>query len=267
MIKNIDELAKFVKGGADVLQKAIDSEDEQSLEFVEGSFVSDGDLEATKSKVRNEGKAEGQTIGYDFAMKDLKKDFGIDIEGKDRKVIGEAIKTNILADANKKPDAKILELETSLGNLRTTFDTEKATWEQSESKFKGQLKDISVMSELQKSTPDIKGLNIGQFTTLVKSEYQFDFDESGVLFAKKNGQPVKDKMEQVIPVKNILTDYATQNGWFSSNGRGGGDNQGGGSAEFKTVNDVYKHMEASNIQPDSTEGEKLLNDFNESQKD
>ncbi|MCK5342320.1 MAG: hypothetical protein KAR20_02885, partial [Candidatus Heimdallarchaeota archaeon] len=83
-IKNLDELAKFVKGGADVLQKAMDSEDEQSLEFIEGSFVSDGDLEATKLKVRNEGKTEGQTIGYDFAMKDLKKDFGIEIEGKDR---------------------------------------------------------------------------------------------------------------------------------------------------------------------------------------
>jgi len=267
MIKNIDELAKFVKGGADVLQKAIDSEDEQSLEFIEGSFVSDGDLETLKTGQFKSGSKEGQTIGYDFAMKDFKKDFGIEIEGKDRKVIGDAIKTNILADANKKPDAKILELETSLGNLRTTFDTEKQTWEQSESKFKGQLKDISVMSELQKSTPDIKGLNIGQFTTLVKSEYEFDFDENNVLYAKKNGKPVKDKMEQAIPVESILTDYATQNGWFSSNGRGGKDNQGGGSSEFKTVNDVYKHMEKSNIQPDSPEGVKMLNDFNESQKD
>jgi hypothetical protein len=267
MIKNINELAKFVKGGADVLQKAIDSEDEQSLEFVEGSFVSDGDLETLKTGQFKSGKKEGETVGYDFAMKDLKKDFGIEVEGKDRKIIGDAIKANILADANKKPDAKIIELETSLGNLRGTFDTEKLNWEQSESKYKGQLRDISVMSELQKSTPDIKGLNMVQFTTLVKSEYDFDFDDSGILIAKKNGQPVKNKMEQNIPVKDILTDYATQNGWFSSNGRGGGDNQGDNKGDFKTVNDVYKHMEASNIQPNSPEGEKLLNDFKESQKD
>ncbi|GAF77002.1 unnamed protein product [marine sediment metagenome] len=261
MIKNLDELAKFVKGGADVLQKAIDSEDEQSLEFIEGSFVSDGDLEATKLKVRNEGKTEGQTIGYDFAMKDLKKDFGIEIEGKDRKIIGDAIKTNILADANKKPDAKILELETSLGNLRKELSTGKEAWETAELSYKGQLKDVSIMSELRKNTPEIKGLNMNQFTTLVKSEYGFDL-EDGVLIAKKNGQPVKDKMEQIIPVKDILTDYATQNGWFDSNGRKGKDEQGGDKGDFKTINDVYKHMETNNIQPNSPEGEKMIENFN-----
>lgn len=267
MIKNISELAKFVKGGAEVLQKAIESEDEQSLEFIDGRFVTDGDLDTMKETVRKDAKKEGQTIGYDFAMKDIKKDFGLEIEGKDRETIVSTVKESILSNAKVEPNKKIQELTSSLDNLRSTFDTEKQTWEQSESKYKGQLRDISVMSELQKSTPDIKGLNIGQFTTLVKSEYEFDFDDSGVLFAKKNGQPVKDKMEQVVPVKNILTDYATQNGWFSSDGRGGGDNQGGGSSEFKSINDVYKHMEKSNIQPNSPEGEKMLNDFNESQKD
>ena len=260
-IKNLNELAKFVKGGADVLQKAMDSEDEQSLEFIEGSFVSDGDLEATKLKVRNEGKTEGQTIGYDFAMKDLKKDFGIEIEGKDRKIIGDAIKTHILADANKKPDAKILELETSLTNIRKEFGTEKTAWETAEVSYKGQLKDVSIMSELQKHTPEIKGLKSNQFTTLVKSEYDFDL-EDGVLIAKKNGQPVKDKMEQNIPVKDILTDYATQNGWFNSNGRGGGNEQDGNKGDFKTINDVYAHMEKNKIQPDSPEGEKLIENFN-----
>jgi len=262
MIKNLDELAKFVKGGADVLQKAITSEDEMSLEFIDGRFVTDGDLETMKSTVRNEGKTEGQTIGYDFAMKDLKKDFGLEIEGKDRKVIAEAIKSNILADANKKPDAKIQELNTSLENLRNTYSAEKQVWEQTETQYKGRLKDISVMSELQKNIPDVQGLNKNQFATLIKSEFEFDFDENNVLIAKKNGQPIKDSMEKVIPVNNILTDYATQNGWFKSNGRGGGNEQGGNSGEFKTINDVYKHMEANNIQPDSPEGEKLIENFN-----
>jgi hypothetical protein len=261
-IKNLDELAKFVKGGADVLQKAIDSEDEQSLEFIDGRFVTDGDLETMKTTVIDNNKKEWQSVGYDFAMKDLKKDFGIEVEGKDRKVIGDAIKTNILADANKKPDAKIQELNASLENLRKTYSTEKSAWEQSETSYKGKLKDVSIMSELQRQTPDIKGLNINQFTTLVKSEYEFDFDENNTLIAKKNGQPVKDTMEKLIPVKNVLTDYATQNGWFSTDGRSGKDEQGGKTGEFKTINDVYRHMEKNNIQPDSPEGEKLIENFN-----
>jgi len=259
-IKNLNELAKFVKGGADVLQKAIDSEEETSIEFTEGRLVTDSDLETMKDKIRVESKKEGQTIGYDFAMKDIKKDFGIEIEGKDRKTIVDTVKTSILADANKKPDAKIIELETSLTNLRTEYGTDKKLWDTNEKKYQGQLKDISIMSELQKNTPEIKGLNVTQFTTLIKTEYDFDI-EDGNLVAKKNGNPVKDKMEQNIPVKDLLTDYATQNGWFSSDGRGG-EHQQGNTGEFKTINDVYKHMEKNNIQPDSVEGETMIENFN-----
>ena len=266
MIENLNELAKFVKGGADVLQKAIEAEDKVSLEFVDGRFVTDTDLETMKSTVRNEGKTEGQTIGYDFAMKDLKKDFGIDIEGKDRKAIGEAIKSNILADANKKPDAKIQELTTSLENLRTTYSTEKSEWEKSESSYKGQLKDISMMSDLQQQIPEIKGLNPKQFITLVKSEFDFDYDDNNTLIAKKNGHPVKDTMEKIIPVKNVLTDYATQNGWFGSDGRGGSHQQQSKS-EFKTINDVYKNMEQNGIDPISQQGEKMIEDFKNANKD
>lgn len=263
MIKNINELAKFVKGGADVLQKAIESEDETSLEFIEGSFVSNEDLETLKTSVKNEGKKEGQTIGYDFAMKDLKGDFGLEIEGKDRKVIAEAIKTNILADANKKPDAKIQELNTSLENLRNTYTEEKSTWEQEKQKYSGEIKDVKITSELLRELPEVKGLNKKQFATLVKTEFDFDLDENQNLIAKKNGQPIKDNMEKPIPVSSILTDYATQNGWFSSNGRGGEHEQESGTGEFKSINDVYKHMETNNINPMSAAGEKLINEFKE----
>jgi hypothetical protein len=260
MIKNLDVLAKFVKGGADVLQKAISSEEEVSLELIDGRFVTDSELETMKTTVRNEGKQEGQTIGYDFAMKDLKKDFNLEIEGKDRKVIADAIKNNILAEANKKPDAKIQELTTSLENLRKTYSDEKSVWEQTESSYKGKLKEISVMSELQKNIPEVRGLNKNQFMTLVRSEYDFDFDDNGVLIAKKNGQTIKDTLEKVIPVTSILTDYATQNGWFGSDGRGG-VNKTGSTKQFETINDVYRYMEKNNIMPDTPDGIKLLNEF------
>jgi hypothetical protein len=260
-IKNLNELAKFVKGGADVLQKAIDSDDEQSLEFIDGRFVTDGDLETMKETVRVDAKKEGNTIGYDHALKDMKKDFGIELEGKDRKAIVEAVKSNILTAAKVEPNKKISELETSLSNIRKEFSTGKEAWETAETSYKGQLKDVSIMSELRKHIPEINGLNSNQFTTLVKSVYDFDL-EDGVLVAKKNGKPVKDKMEQNIPVESILTDYATQNGWFKSNGRGGENEQGGNKGDFKTMNDVYAHMEKNNIQPDSPEGEKLIENFN-----
>ncbi len=260
MIKNIDELAKFVKGGAEVLQKALNEKDEFTLEFVDGRFVTDSDLDEMKTKVKKEGQKVGETIGYDFAMKDFKKDFGIEIEGKDRETIVKTVKETILSTAKIEPNKKITELETSLSNLQKTYSTDLELKTKEIETYKNNLKTVSIVSELQKNAPEIKGLNVNQFMTLARSEYEFDFDENNSLIAKKAGQPVKDKMERPIPVKDILTDFATQNGWFGTNGRGG-SHESGNQSEFKTINDVYRHMETNKIDPMSAEGVKLIENF------
>jgi len=264
MIKNINELAKFVKGGAEVLQKAMSSDEEMSLEFVDGRFVTDEDLEGLKEKVKTEAKTEGQTIGYDFAMKDLKKDFGLEIEGKDREKIAKAVKEKIMADAKIEPSKKINELESSISNLREKYETDKNQWEAETGKYKNKLKDISIMSELQKNTPETKGLKPNQFAVLARSEFDFDFDDNGGLVAKKNGEVLRDKMERPLPVKDILTDFATQNGWYGSEGRGGGNEGGSGKSEFKSMNDVFKYMEENKVDPMSQEGVKLQEEFKNS---
>ena len=260
MIANINELAKFVKGGAEVLQKAIEAKEETQLEFVDGRFVTDSELDEVKTKVRNEGKKEGQTIGYDFAMKDLKKDFGIEIEGKDRETIVKTVKETILSTAKIEPNKKISELEQSLQNLRNQYDSDLKAKSGEVETYQKKLKEISLFTELQKNVPEVKGLNVNQFVTLAKTEFEFDFDENNGLIAKKSGQLIKDKMERPIPVKDILTDFATQNGWFGSAGRGG-NNQTGQTSEFKTMNDVWRHMEQNNINPESAEGQRLLTEF------
>ena len=194
MIENLSELAKFVKGGEDVLQKAINSEDNVSLEFVDGRFVTDSELDSLKENVKKDAKKEGQTIGYDFAMKDLKSDFGLELEGKDRSKIVEAIKSGILAEANKKPDAKIAELNQSLENLRGEYERTVKDKDGEINTYRKKLKDISIMSELQRNIPEINGIKSNHFATLVKTEYDFDFDESGQMVVKKNGNTLKDKM-------------------------------------------------------------------------
>jgi len=265
MIENIQELAKFVKGGAEVLQKAIESKENVSLELVDGSFVSDDELNSLKDERFNAGKKEGNTIGYDFALKDIKKDFGIELEGKDRKEIVKAVQSKIMSDAKIEPDKKISDLNTSLENLRKQYETDKTNWENQELSYKGKLKDISIMSELQKQMPgELKGLKSNQFAVLARQEYNFDFDEDGSFIVKKGKEVLKDKMERPIPPKNILTDFATQNGWLSVEGRGNGDSTGGSSSKFESMNDVMKHMHDNKINPMSDEGQKMMNDFKNS---
>lgn len=264
-VKNIDELAKFVKGGADVLQKAISSEEEVNLEFVAGSFVSDEQLDSLKSDVFESGKKEGNKIGYDFALKDVKKDFGIDIEGKDRKEIVKAVSSKIMSDAKLEPSKKIQELESSLESLQKTYQTDLSAKNLEVEKLSNKVRSTLVDTSLMGYIPD--GLDIikpSQFAMLAKGEYEFDFNDNNELVAKKGGNVLKDKMEKPIPVKEILTDFATQNKWINAGGRGGG-HETGGDQGFKSMNEVYKHMEQNKIDPQGPEGEKLINEFKNSQ--
>lgn len=261
MIKNIDDLAKFVKGGADVLQKAIESKEETTIEFIEGSFVSNQELETLKTTVRADGKKEGQTIGYDFAMKDLKKKFGLEIEGKDLEVISEHLNKKIIADAKIEPSKKIEELSTSLSNLQKQYKTDIETKESEVAKLKGSITDIRINSELQTITPDgLAGVKPSQFAALARMEYSFEYDDAGQLIAKKGSNILKDKFEKPLPIKEILTDFANQNGWLGNAGRGSKDSVNG-SQKFETINDVYRFMETNRIDPMSAEGEKLLKEF------
>ena len=265
MIENINELAKFVKGGADVLQKAIDSEEKTSLEFIEGGFVSDEELTTLKESIAKDAKKVYESAGYDYAMKDIKKDFGIELEGKDRKVILDAIQKKIIADAKIDPDKKVADLSLSLSNLQTQYETDLGLKDTEIGSLKGNLRDYQINTDLTNFIPDgLNGIDVKDFMTVAKTTANFEYDND-ILVVKKGDTILKDKMEKPISPKDYLTELATNKKWLQSEGRGGGD-EGGKEGTFKNINEVYKHMEENHINPLSTEGKKLVDDFNKLKK-
>jgi hypothetical protein len=261
MIENLNELAKFVKGGAEVLQKAIESEEKTSLELIDGSFVSDDELNTLKESRFNDGKKEGNTIGYDHAMKDIKKDFSLEIEGKDRKTILDAIQAKIIADAKIEPNKKVEELNTSLSNLQKQYETDLGLKTQENDNLRGQLKDYRINGDLTDYIPEgLNGIDVKDFMTVAKTTAKFEYDND-VLVVKKGDTILKDKMEKPISPKDYLTELAVNKKWIQSEGRGGGD-QGGDNSTFQNLNEVYKHMEENKINPLSEAGKKLVDDFN-----
>lgn len=266
MIENLNELAKFVKGGAEVLQKAIESEDNVSLEFIEGSFVSDSELTTLKESVFKEAKKEGEKVGYDYAMKDIKKDFNLEIEGKDRKIILDAVQNKIISDAKIEPNKKVSELSTSLENLQKQYEIDLGSKSNEIETLSNKLRDYKVNGDLTKHMPEgLNGISTNDFMTLAKTTASFEY-ENDQLVVKKNGTVLRDKMEKPVSPKDYLTEFATEKKWISSEGRGGSDSTGGNSSAFKNMNEVYKHMEENNINPTSPAGEKLIADFTNNQK-
>jgi len=264
MIENLDQLAKFVKGGADVLQNAINSEEKVSLELIEGSFVSDSELNTLKDSRFNDGKKEGQTIGYDFAMKDIKKDFSIELEGKDRTKIADAIKNKIMSDAKIEPNKKVDEYKSSLESLQKKYETDLNQKSSELQQLNNKLSEYKVNGDLVNHLPEgLNGIDANDFITLAKTSAKFEY-EDGQLVVKKGDSIIKDKLEKPISPKDYLTDFATSKQWINTDGRGGGDNGGSSNGSFKTMNDVYKHMQDNNVNPMSPEGKKLIADFENS---
>ena len=102
------------------LQKALTSEEEITLEFNDGQLVTDKQIETLKEG----SKKEGNTIGYDFAIKDLKKLAGLEYDGKDKQVLLDKLQETFVADAKVEPDKKVKEARESLKKLQGTYTSD-----------------------------------------------------------------------------------------------------------------------------------------------
>lgn len=243
------------------LKTALTSDNEVDVKFKSGMLLDDDKLNSLKETVKKEGYNEGKVTGVEMEAKRVKEKFGIDVEGKNFDNILDQFQKQTLTSAKIEPNKKVDDLTKSLQNLQNQYETDIGLKDKSIQNLESTLTNFKLNSELTNHVPDgLTGVNMHQFVTLAKTDINFDYD-NGQLVAKKGDTILKDKMENPIPVKDVLTEYATRNGWVSVNGRGAGDNNGSGN-KFESINDVYRFMEQNQIDPMSPDGKKLIADFN-----
>jgi len=253
------EVQKFLTDtlGMDLeaLKKAVASDEEVEIAYKSGILMDDTALSALKETVKKEGYNEGKVAGVEIEAKRIKEKFGIEIEGKNFEHILSQHEKQILANAKIEPAKKVTELETSLQNLQKQYQTDIELKQKEIADLSGTVGSLKINNELSKYIPEkLTGVNKNQFMALAKMEYQFGFENDG-LIAKKGETVIKDKLEKPLPVSDVLTDFAVKNGWMSVEGRGGGDDVGGG--EIKTLKDAFDYMKKNNIDPYSHEGMKI----------
>ena len=277
MIKNFESLADRLTGiklnGEEITPEkfleAMKSDEEHEIEVSQALIMNDEKLTELKETVKKQGYEEGKTAGSEMTIKDLKKKFGIEAEGKSVDSFYKHATEKILTDAGKETEPKIKELQTSLEKLQNQYQTDISERETQIGSLKNKIKDTQTTGMLMQSMPQLNGVKPNQAATLFKMEYELDYDENNNPIVKKNGAVLKNKMEQPIPYNEVLTDFLTQNNWLAQQGgRGGGSTTttGGGSSQFKTINDVFRHMEKNKIDITSSEGEKLIKEFEASQE-
>ena len=263
------ETKKFLEDtlgmNAEQLKSALTSDDEVEITMKSGTFLDEEGLNELKSTVKSSGYNEGVVAGQEIAIKKAREKHGLQFEGKTIDNFAEALKAKILAEAKIEPQKKVEELNTHLEKLRSTYETDTGTYKAKVEQLEGQLKRVSINKKLvSEAIPEgLTGLNPDDFIVIANARgYDFDISEDGGLVTLKNGKVVVDKLEKPLHPKSVLSDFASQNGWIGGKpGRGGSSDAGGGEKDFKTLNDVYAFMDKNKIDPLSTAGEKLVDDF------
>jgi len=257
------ELAKRSGLAVDKLQEALTSETEVEIELLPVNILTDEQLETLKQQVGKDSAKNGSKTLVEMQVKELRDKHSLEFEGKTIENLMSAFAEKQIKDAKIEPTKKVDELKTSLQNLQKQYETDLGLKDTENSSLKNKLNEFKVNGDLYKHLPEgLKGIDQNDFMTLVKTTASFDYDEDGNLVVKKGDKIIKDKMENPIKPKDYLTEFATTKNWLESNGRGGSDDSGDLSNEFKTMHDVMKHMDVNKIDPRSVEGVKMIADFN-----
>lgn len=274
MIKNIDTLADRLKGvkvgGEDLTPEKLVSllKDEKEVEVTVNPIhlLDETQLSELKNTVKKEGYTEGTKAGSEMFAKKLKESFGLNGDehpGKDLDSVTKILKDKVLADAKIEPEKKVKELSESLQTLQGKYESDLNGYKSQVDSLAKTLKQKDIDFYIQSNMPQLNGIKPNHALLIYKAERQFDTDEQGNLTILKGGKPLKDNMEKPIDFQTDFTTFAKTNNWIGTDGRGGGNSYGNGSSEFKTVNDLMRHMEQQKIDPESSEGKDMIKKFQE----
>jgi len=266
MIKNNDDLADRLKGlkvgGEEVslekFKELVTSEEEHEVEVSSGNIYTDEQIDSIKTGVKQQGYSEGKLAGSEMNIKEFKNEHNLEFEGKTLDAFYTHVKEATLKAAKIPEQQKVNELTESMGNLRKQFDTEKLEWDNKLTESNNRLNRIKNESFMIQSMPKIEGHKPNHMLASYQSDGFGLTTEEGQNVVTSNGTVLKDKYEKPVSFSEHFNSWLTDNDYMKTDGRGGGNNGGTHSSEFKNKNEAFSHMRKQNIDPTSSEGQKIL---------
>jgi len=235
LIKSLAKLAK-VKD-VEAFTKALESESDTDFKLDTDNLIVRTKEEDSqfKENILESAKTEHYKAAMEIQIKNMKKDLGLEFEGKKPEDLISAYKAKILEDAKVEPNKKIEELNTSLETLRTQLgekDNELSQLQKTIETDKRKYKAQSLIPDL----PDSIGLSKEEATSLYFMSHEIK--EDGIY---KNGEKLKDSLEKPISFEDSIKSFVEEKGWNKTqpSGRGGGAQGSGGHSSLPTTLDEY----------------------------
>ena len=264
--KLIESIAKLAKvSDVEALTKALQSESDTDFKLDTDNLVIRTKEEDSqyKNNIIEDAKPSIWKEATEIQIKNMKKEIGLDFEGKKPEDFISNFKSKVLEEAEVEPNQKINELNTSLETLRTQLkakDSKFSELQQSIETDKRKFKAQTLIPELS------NGLNKDEATALYFMSHEVK--EDGIYV---NGEKQKDKMEKALSFEESVSKFVESKGWNAPpkpTGRGGGAGSEGASSDLPTTIEEYdEYIKEKGYNPGSQEANAVLNDMVKADKD
>ncbi len=186
------------------------------------NILSDDDLQ----RVKDDEYSKGKTSGVEMAVKDFKTEHGLEFQGKTLRGLVEAAQAKAVKDANIAPDERVSALQNDLVSVRREY----AALEEKLAEGEAVVSRANTRLQIFKAVPSLGegAMSMDKVLTLMEADgYSFSA-ENGHLTPMLNGEPLKDGVANVLPVEDVIREYAQTNNIVPAQqqlkqGRGGTD--------------------------------------------
>lgn len=221
----ISKIAAALKLDAAAFETALTSTEEADITIPENLTVLTAEELSSRDKItEKKGYDKGAEASVEMLVKEQKRTFGLEFEGKDPAKLFEAFKTKVLADAKVEPSAALQEKETIISGLRANL----LKLEQEKNEVASSVAKIRLESQVAKAIPTNLIAGVEPDEVLLTMRHKgYDFEEKdGQIVAKRNGEVVADTALRPIPIKDVINSYVMERKWIDD-GAGAGDGKAG----------------------------------------
>lgn len=253
LVQKLAEMANVtdVEAFATALASETDTDYELNLDGL--TVLTAEQKETLTENIKKSVKDKAFNDAFEIQIKNMKKETGLEFEGKDSKDFIANFKAKVLEEANIEPNKKISELETSLETLRGQLegkDEEIAGIKSSYSLKETRMSAESMIPDL----PESLGINKKEAVDLFFLSHEIK--EDGIY---KNGVKVKGNLEKDATLAETVDSFVTEKGWNKTpSGRGGGAGgsgagSGNGLSTITSLEGFESYAKENNLNVGSSE--------------
>ena len=227
----IEKLSKLLGTTAEDLTAKIKSEKEEDIKLPEGELFTEDQLTRRDSSKYNEGKEAGQ----EMLVKDLKKKYSYDFEGKDADAFLAHHDSKLKEKYSKGSSDRVKELEKDLEKQKKAFQTDIESLTTEKSQLETQFRNEKINGRLLGVMPTETTIDRNDVLTLYKANRKTIVEDGKEYVLDAQGNKLKDeKTQEPISVEEDFKTFVTERGYVKkSPGRGGG-NEPGGNGGYNT---------------------------------